>query len=53
MNGTERYCVKWSKSYRERQMLYHLYMESKQQSKLIMNTTKKKCTHKNKEQTTG
>ena len=44
--------AKWNESERERQILYHLYVESEKQNKLV-NITKKKQTHIYREQTSG
>ena len=53
MDGLEGHYAKSSKSDRERQILWdHLYVESKNYNKLV-NITKKKQTHRYREQTSG
>ena len=44
--------AKWNKSDRERQILYHLYVESKKYDKLV-SLTEKKQTHRYREQMRG
>ena len=54
MDGLRGHYAKWNKSDRERQITvgYLLYVESKKYNKLV-NITKKKQTHRYREQTSG
>ena len=53
MDGLGGYYAKWNKPDRERHTVwYYLYMESKKYNKLV-NITKKKQTHRYREQTSG
>ena len=52
MGGLGGFYAKWNKSVRERQIWYHLYVESKKFNKLV-NITKKEKTHRYREQISG
>ena len=53
MDGLGGHYAKWSRSHRERQILYDMaYVELKKYDKLV-NKTKKKQTHRYREQTSG
>ena len=52
MDGPRDYHTKWSKSDRERQIWYHLYVESKKMIQMNL-FTKLKQTHRLRKQTYG